>query len=37
MLTFTKSELCWALGGVWLINVESVIAEATFALRSSGE
>lgn len=37
MLTLTKSELCWRLGGVWLRKSESVIAAATFAPRSSRE
>lgn len=37
MLTLTKSQLCWRLGGVWPRKWESVIAAATFAPRSSGE
>lgn len=37
MLTLKKPELCWRLGGVWLRKLKSVIAAATFALRSTGE
>lgn len=36
ILTSTKSELCWRLGGAWLRKLEFVVAAATFAPRSSG-